>query len=134
MFYKRVILKILKQENNCDGDIFNKVAVLGLKFYKKSLHRRYFSVKFQKIFRAAILQNNYEWLFWYIEITIRINTATWHCVKLSQVRSFFWSVFSRIRTELEDLCSKSPYLTRIRENTCQKNIRVCALFPQWVNI
>ena len=91
-------------------------------------------MKFQKIFRTAILQNNYEWLFWYIEITIRINTATWHCVKHSQIRSFFLSIFSRIRTELEDLCSKSPYSTRIRENTGQKNICVCALFPHWVNI
>ena len=33
VFYKKVILKILKQENNYDGDIFNKAAVLGLQFY-----------------------------------------------------------------------------------------------------
>ena len=43
-----------------------------------------------------------------------------HCVKSVQIRSFFWSVFSRIRTEYgETVCSpnvgkygpeKAPYL------------------------
>ena len=42
------------------------------------------------------------------------------CVKGVQLRSFFWSVFSRIRTEHRDLLSKSPYSVRIRENTNQK--------------
>ena len=34
---------------------------------------------------------------------------------------FFWSVFSRIRTEYGDLRSKSPYSFRMRETTNQKN-------------
>ena len=34
---------------------------------------------------------------------------------------FFWSVFSRIRTECGDLRSKSPYSIRMWENTDQKN-------------
>ena len=34
---------------------------------------------------------------------------------------FFWSVFSRIRTEYEDLQSKSLYSVQMRENTDQKN-------------
>ena len=34
---------------------------------------------------------------------------------------FFWSVFSRIRTEYGDLQIKSPYSVRMRENTDQKN-------------
>ena len=34
---------------------------------------------------------------------------------------FFWSVFSRVRTECKDLRSKSPYRVRIQENTDQKN-------------
>ena len=34
--------------------------------------------------------------------------------------SFFWSVFSCIRTEYRDLLSKSPYSVRIQENTDQK--------------
>ena len=35
-----------------------------------------------------------------------------HCIKSVQIRSFFWSVFSRIWTEL--------YSVRMRENTDQK--------------
>ena len=34
---------------------------------------------------------------------------------------FFWSVFSRMQTEYEDLLRKSPYSGRMRENTDQKN-------------
>ena len=36
-----------------------------------------------------------------------------HCVKSVQIRNYFWSVFSCIRTE-------SPYSVRIQENTDQK--------------
>ena len=43
-----------------------------------------------------------------------------HCVKNVQIRSYFWSVFSCIRTEYGDLRSKSPYSVRIQENTDQK--------------
>ena len=31
------------------------------------------------------------------------NNAFFHCVKSVRIRSFFWSVFSRIRTEYGDL-------------------------------
>ena len=31
------------------------------------------------------------------------------CVKSVQIRSFFWSIFSCIRTEYGDLLRKSPY-------------------------
>ena len=34
---------------------------------------------------------------------------------------FFWSVFSRIRTEYGETRSIPPYSVRIRENTNQKN-------------
>ena len=34
---------------------------------------------------------------------------------------FFWSAFSRIRTEYVDIRSISPYSVRMRENTDQKN-------------
>ena len=40
-----------------------------------------------------------------------------HCVKSVQIRSFFWPVFSYIRTEYRDLRSKSPYSIRIQENS-----------------
>ena len=36
------------------------------------------------------------------EAELRTN-LTWHCMKSVQIRSYFWSVFSRIRTEYGDL-------------------------------
>ena len=43
-----------------------------------------------------------------------------HCVKSVHIRSFFWPVFSRIRTEYGE----------IRENTDQKKLRIWKLFTQ----
>ena len=51
---------------------------------------------------------------------------TSHCVKSVQIRSFFWSVFSRIRTEY----GISPYSVRMRKNTDQKELRIWTLFTQ----
>ena len=36
---------------------------------------------------------------------------------------FFWSVFSRIRTEYEERLGISPYSVRMRENADKKNSR-----------
>ena len=33
-----------------------------------------------------------------------------HCVKSVQIRSFFWSIFSRIRTEYGEIRNISPYV------------------------
>ena len=44
-----------------------------------------------------------------------------HCVKSVQIRSFFWSVFSRIQTEYWQIVRISPYSVRMRGNTDQKN-------------
>ena len=43
-----------------------------------------------------------------------------HCVESVQILSFFWSVFSCIRTKYGDLLSKSPHSDRIQENADQK--------------
>ena len=43
-----------------------------------------------------------------------------HCVKSVQKRSYFWSVFFRIRSEYEEILRISPYSVWIRENTDQK--------------
>ena len=47
-------------------------------------------------------------------------TGLIHCVKSVQIGSYFWSVFSCIRTEYGDLFRKSLYSVRIQENTDQK--------------
>ena len=64
-------------------------------------------------------------LSWIIVITL-------HCVKSVQMRSFFWSASSCIRTEYRDLRSKSPFSDRIQENTDQKKLRT--LFTQYLVI
>ena len=53
------------------------------------------------------------------------------CVKSVQIRSNFWSVFSRIWTEYGEIRSFSPYSVRMRENTDQKLLRIWMLFTQW---
>ena len=57
---------------------------------------------------------------------------SFHCLKTwnVQIQIFFWSVFSCVRTEYEDLRSKSPYPVRIQENTDQKKIRIWTLSTQ----
>ena len=55
-----------------------------------------------------------------------------HCVKSVQIRSFFWYVFSRIRTEYGEIWSISPHSVRMRENTDQKKLHIWTLFKQCV--
>ena len=53
------------------------------------------------------------------------------CLKCVQIRSLFWSLFSRIRTEYGEILRISPYSVRMRENTDQKKPCVWTLFTQW---
>ena len=53
-----------------------------------------------------------------------------HCVKSIQIRTFFWSVFPRIRTEYGEVRSVSPYSVRMRENTDKKKLCIWTLFRQ----
>ena len=52
-------------------------------------------------------------------------------MKSVQIRSFFWSVFSRIQTEYGEIRSVSPYSVRMLENTDQKKLNIWTLFTQW---
>ena len=54
-----------------------------------------------------------------------------HCVKSVQIRSFFWSLFFRIRTEYKDILRISPYSVQMQENTDQKKLRIWTHFTQW---
>ena len=49
------------------------------------------------------------------------NFRTMHCLKIVQIRSFLWSVFSSIWTEYGDLRSRSPCSVRMQENMDRKN-------------
>ena len=57
----------------------------------------------------------------YLLFTSIIIYTSLHCVKSVHIRSFFWSLFSRIWTEYGVLPRKSPYSVQIRENKDQKN-------------
>ena len=53
-----------------------------------------------------------------------------HCVKSVQIRSYFWTVFSRIHAEYGEILRISPYSVRMRQNTDQKRLRIWTLFTQ----
>ena len=53
-----------------------------------------------------------------------------HCVKSVQIRSFFWSVSSRIPTEYREILGIPPYSVRMRDNKDQKKLRIWAHFTQ----
>ena len=53
------------------------------------------------------------------------------CMKSVQMRTFFWSLFSTIRTEYADLRNLSPFSAQIQENTDHKKLRIRTLFTQW---
>ena len=59
------------------------------------------------------------------------NDTSEQCVKCVQIRNFFWSVFSCIRTEYCDLWCKYPHSVRIQENTGHKKLRIWTLFTSW---
>ena len=45
-----------------------------------------------------------------------LNLIHVHCMKSVQIWSFFWSVFSCIRTEYGKILRISPYAVQMREN------------------
>ena len=51
-------------------------------------------------------------------------------MKSVQIRSFFWSLFSLIRTEYGEKLRTSPYSVRMREDTDQKKLRIWTHFTQ----
>ena len=53
-------------------------------------------------------------------------------MKSIQIRSYFWSVFSHIRTEYGEIRRISPYSVRMRENTDQKQLLIWTLFTQLI--
>ena len=59
----------------------------------------------------------------YVIRSLEKNSNNPHCVKTVQIRSFFWSVFSRTRTEYGEIF-------RMRKNTDQKKLCIWILFTQ----
>ena len=115
---------------NCD---FNKIA-------KITLRHGCSPVNLLHIFRTAFLKNTSGWMLLQTLSVIRrqnfqgiISALTHlflHCVKSVQIRSFFWSLYSHIRTEYEEIFCTFTYSVRMRENTGQKKFRIWTLFMQ----
>ena len=51
-------------------------------------------------------------------------------MKSIQIRSFFWSVFSRIRTEYGEILGIFLYSVRMWENTDQQKLLIWTLFTE----
>ena len=63
----------------------------------------------------------YSWILDRVLNKTQIPDRYLHWVKSARIRSYLWSVFSRIWTEYWDILRISPYSVRMRENTGQKN-------------
>ena len=85
---------------------------------------------------SSSIERKYFWhasiSFWNKQFLITTKTCLFllHCVKCVQIRSIFWSVFSRIRTEYGDILCIPPYSVRMWENPDQKKLRIWTLFTQ----
>ena len=80
--------------------------------------------------KGHLLVTTSKWRRWFYDAQ-----ALWemvHYVKSVQIRSFFWSLFSRIRTEYGEIRSISPYSVRMRENADQKKLHIRTFFTQWL--
>ena len=79
-------------------------------------------------------------LVFYISIFLKIFSIFWqakvestyHCVKNVQILSFFWSVFSHIRTEYGEIRSIPLYSVQMRGNMDQKKLHIWTLFTQFI--
>ena len=87
------------------------------------------------LLRQGLLKMNGSSYFFLLTIS-KINSVNaqiysqWHCLECVQTRSFFWSVFPRIRTEYGEILRIYTHSIRIRENTDQKKLRIWALFTK----
>ena len=72
------------------------------------LWHKCFHVKLAKIIRTSFLQNTSGQLLLFQDVNLlAANTCQhYHCVNRVQIESFFWTVFSCIRTEYGDLLRK----------------------------
>ena len=109
----------------------NKQKLEAPKFKKKLYHKQYEFIEEQlDLLKDAIELIEHEAVMRVLGSLEGIidNLKKKHCVKSVQIRIFFWSVFSRIRTEYGEILRISPYSVRMWKNTDQKKIRIWTLF------
>ena len=105
----------------------------ALHFANKEIHvisRVQSFVKFVQIHKSCeileppdLIHLRYDFVYWQLKTShMRSWKSLFHTAwKVSKCGVFFWSVYSRIRTEYKDLFRKSPYSVRIWENMDQEN-------------
>ena len=69
----------------------------------------------------------------YVKTLLQFLVQHNHYVKSVQIRSFFCSVFSHIRTEYGEIRSISSYSVRMPENTDQKKLRIYSCLLVLIN-
>ena len=101
------------------------------------------SIKFSKVYLplmfTTLCNKKLIWKWSDIDADFSISYKL-HCVKSVQIRSNFWSIFSRIRTEYGEILRTeyreilriSPYSVWMRENTDQKLLSIWKVFAQWL--
>ena len=112
-------------QHPCRSHLLTKLQTKLCNFIKKetrpttSLKERVifrcFPLNFAQFLRIPFLYNTCFCIIWTVLLMTWSNNL---CVV--QIRSYFWSVFSCIRTECRDLLRKSSCSARIQENTDQK--------------
>ena len=88
----------------------------------ETLSQKYFTEVIVKPLDLCMTFNNFN--------VGRVTLPSLQCAKSIQIRIFFWSVFSCIRTEYGDLLSKSSHSVQIQENTDHKKLCIWTLFTQ----
>ena len=68
------------------------------------------------------------WIKYHSKLNFKNIFLHTHCVKSVQIQSFFWFVFSRIRTEYGEIRSISIYSVRVRESTDQNLLLSSVIF------
>ena len=140
-FLKKLFLKTSQTslENTCVGALeLCLKAPLARNVFKKILQHRFAKIsKFEKFLRIPVQKNICKRLLLSDVFNVNLKhtqqRSIFHrYVKRVQILSFFWSVFSRIGTEYEEIWSISPYSIRMRKNTDQKKPRIWTLFTQYI--
>ena len=97
VFLEKGVLKIYRKftaEHQCQSEISIK---LQSNFIEIALRHGYYPVNFLHIFRPPFPRTPLGGCFCRVQDSPQIN----HCVISVQIRSYFWSVFSRIRTDVK---------------------------------
>ena len=125
---KTSYIELYYSRSNCLWLSYNTAVLLNFRKHflqsatssKKTLWHRSFSVNFGKFLKTALAQSGFQQL-----LLIPHDPFTRRCVKSVQMWSYFWSVFSCVRTKYRDL--QISVFSPNAGNYGPINIVICAL-------